>query len=139
MPTLYLISKSKPPTARWEQVCLEQPDGDEVIVPCRTAGQIWQRAAVIFATTGKHRVFLRRVTVSSSAAHLPAWGMGKAADTQGLCALWGHGLSCVSREADRGAESLRPPLPQHSPPRAAEPSGPGPYMEQGANMESVSV
>lgn len=41
-------------------------------MPCRTAVQIWQRFAVIFAARGKHRVFLHRVTVTSSAARLPA-------------------------------------------------------------------
>lgn len=140
MPTLYLISKSKSLTARWEQACLEQPDGDEVIVPCSSN---LAKVCGDFCYQRKRDI----CTESPVMLHTCVWGMRERADLQGLHAqrpLWGHGLSCVSREgqtvqADRGAESLRPPVPQHSPPRAAEASGPRPYMEQRANMGSVTV
>lgn len=120
---------SRRPAARWEQACLEQPyfTGDEVVVPCRAAVQIQQRSVMVFAR-GKHRVFLHRVTVTSSTARLPPWGMRTGADPRGLRAqrpLWGHGLSCVSREwqtrqADRGAESFTHPC--HSTALPVQPS-----------------
>lgn len=49
---------------------------------------------------------------------------------------------CVSREwqtAGSGAESLHPPLPEHSLPRAAKAPELGPYVEQRANMERVTL
>lgn len=89
MPTLYLISKSKPPTARWEQACLEQPNGDEVITPCRTAVQIQQRSAVIFATRGKHSVSAQNDPHQLCCTYLPAWVMGRELTHRG-CVPRGH-------------------------------------------------